>query len=85
MRKIKRLLALIYFLSIFMGIAHEISHVHHLGEDCSVCVLSHTPAVAVDTPVSIAIEQSYIEFISLLQSKVKPCLIQARSRAPPIA
>jgi hypothetical protein len=85
MRKIKRLLALIYFLSIFMGVAHEISHVHHLDDNCSVCVLSHTPAVGVDAPSLISIDKTYAEFISLPQNKAQPCLIQARSRAPPLA
>lgn len=85
MRKIKRLLALIYFLSIFMGVAHEISHVHHLGDNCSVCIVSHTPAVGVDTPSLISIDRTYAEFISKPQSKIQPYFIQARSRAPPLA
>ena len=85
MRKVKRFLALVYILSIFMGVAHEVSHVHHLGDNCSVCVLSHTPALAVDTPTPISIDKTYTEFISLPQSKVNPALIQARSRAPPLA
>ena len=85
MRKVKRFLALVYILSIFMGVAHEVSHVHHLGDNCSVCVLSHTPALAVDTPTPISIDKTYTEFISLPQSKANPALIQARSRAPPLA
>lgn len=85
MRKVKRFLALVYILSIFMGVAHEVSHIHHLGDNCSVCVLSHTPAVAVDTPTPIIIDKTYTEFIALPQSKANPSLIQARSRAPPLA
>ena len=85
MRKIKRFLALVYILSIFMGVVHEVSHVHHLGDNCSICVLAHAPAVGVDTPTPVFIDKAYAEFTALPQSKAKPSFIQARSRAPPLA
>ncbi len=85
MRTMKRLLAIVYILSIFMGIVHEVSHSHHLGENCNVCTLSHTPAVPVDAPSKTVVTQSFAEYIVQPQSEQKPLLLQARSRAPPLA
>ena len=84
MRIIKRFLALVYILSIFMGVAHEISHTHHIGENCSVCVLSHTPAVPTDAPSIPLVTHSFTEFTPLTLSQTDPLFIQARSRAPPL-
>lgn len=85
MRSIKRFLALVYFLSIFMGVAHELSHSHHLGENCSVCVFAHTPALAVDAPVLTSIDTPHESFDRLYSNNSKPLYIQSRSRSPPLS
>lgn len=84
MRQIKRFLALIYILSIFMGVAHEITHVHQLGDSCQVCTISHTPALASDAPVLIQIDVPHESFDKLFANNSKPLSIAAQSRSPPL-
>ena len=50
MRKLRRLFALLLFLSIFSGVAHEMTHTHHLGDTCKICVIAHSPALPIETP-----------------------------------
>lgn len=85
MRQIKRFLALIYILSIFMGVAHEITHVHQLGDSCQVCTISHTPALATDAPVLACIDAPQESFDRVYTNNIKPLTIPSQSRSPPLA
>lgn len=85
MRRFRRLFALLFILLIFVGVVHELSHAHHHGDVCEVCVLAHVPALLDDTPALALIDRSYEPFASLrIVQPVAPS-IHNRSRSPPLA
>ncbi|MBN2870712.1 MAG: hypothetical protein JXK04_07135 [Campylobacterales bacterium] len=51
MRRFRKWFALLFVLSIFVTVAHELSHDHLHDETCEICLLSHTP-VPLDVPLS---------------------------------
>lgn len=84
MRRFRRLFALLFILSIFVGVAHELSHTHQHGDVCEVCVLAHAPALLDDAPALVSIDQSYEPFASLrIVQPVAPAIYN-RSRSPPL-
>lgn len=83
MQKFRRLFTLLFILSLFMGVVHELNHSHHQGEVCEVCVLSHSPAL-LDEPFSLASINCIFEpfqFSSIVNSTAQNIII--RSRSPP--
>jgi len=85
MRRLRRFFALLFILSLFVGAVHEGSHVHHNGDTCEVCVLSHAPGLLGETPTLVYIDQIYEPFtISHLTLPTAPS-IPTRSRSPPKA
>lgn len=85
MRRFRRLFALLFILSLFIGALHQASHDHHSGELCEVCVLSHGPALLNDTPALVLIEPCNTPFIVTDITLPTPHTLSARSRSPPIA
>lgn len=85
MRSLKRFLALLYFLSIFVGVAHELSHSHHIGEHCSVCVLSHTPAVPAQAQAITLVDVPHDTFEKIYTTHAKPLCVLSKSRSPPLS
>lgn len=85
MRRFRRLFALLFILSVFVGVAHELSHTHHHGDVCEVCVLAHAPALLGDTPPLALIDRSYEPFASLRIVQPTAPAILYRSRSPPLA
>ena len=85
MQRFRRLFALLFILSLFVGVIHENSHAHHNGDTCEVCVLSHTPGLLGDTPALVFIDQIYEPFtISHITFLTAPS-IPTRSRSPPLS
>lgn len=84
MRRFRRLFAFIFILSIFAGIAHELSHAHHEGDFCEVCVLAHAPALIDDAPILPLITQTFEPFSSPQLPHPIALVIQSRNRSPPL-
>jgi hypothetical protein len=85
MQRFRRFFALLFILSLFVGVVHELSHAHHHGDVCEVCVLAHTPALLSDTPALVSLEQSYEPFASPQTSRPIASVIANRSRSPPLS
>lgn len=85
MRQFRRLFALLFILSLFVGVIHEIKHVHHQGELCEVCVLSHTPVLLGETFALKSIDCTFepFGFSSITNPSIQH--ITLRSRSPPLA
>lgn len=84
MRRFRRFFALLFILSLFVGVAHEVSHVHHHGDVCEVCVLAHSPALLSDTPALALVDLSYEPFRVPPVSRPLTLSILNRSRSPPL-
>ena len=85
MQKFRRLFVLLFILSLFVGVIHEIKHVHHQGELCEVCVLSHTPGLFGETFALEPIDTTSEPFQFSSISNPTAQNITLRSRSPPIA
>jgi hypothetical protein len=85
MKRFRRFFALLFILSLFMGVIHEISHVHHQGDVCEICVLSHAPGLLGDTSILLFIDQIYEPFIIFHLTLPAAPSILTRSRAPPLS
>jgi hypothetical protein len=84
-KRFKRIFAFLFILSLFVGVAHELSHTHHDGEICEICVFAHAPALFADlsTPPSIShIANQFDPFFVAHGTSPK---ISLRSRSPPLA
>lgn len=84
MKRLRRLFAYVFILSIFVGALHELSHTHQHGEACEVCILAHTPALADNSPVVIRIEHCFEPFASPRITQPVLSSIFSRSRSPPL-
>lgn len=85
MRRFRRLFALLFILSLFVGAIHEASHTHHIGELCEVCILAHAPGLLTHSPGLVSIEQYHIPFLTADATLPFAHYIPTRSRSPPIA
>lgn len=85
MRRFRRFFALLFILSLFVGVVHELSHAHHHGDVCEVCVLAHAPALLSDTPALVSLDQSYEPFAAPQTSRPIASTIVDRSRSPPLS
>ncbi len=85
MQKLRRLFALLFILSLFVGVVHELSHSHHNGEPCEVCVLSHAPALLEDAVTVTSPDHDYEKFTFNNVSYPVSLSIQTRNRSPPLA
>lgn len=85
MRRFRRLFVLLFILSLFAGAIHQANHIHHGGELCEVCVLSHSPALLNDSITLASIESIHTPFISPMVTAPKRYAHPTRSRSPPIA
>jgi hypothetical protein len=74
-----------FILSLFVGAIHESSHTYHNDELCEVCVLVHSPGLLNDATELVSIEACYLAFIVPYIAYPALCLIQTRSRSPPVA
>ncbi len=83
MQRFRRLFALLFILSLFVGAIHETNHTHHIGELCDVCVLVHAPGLLNDTPVTVYIEHYYTPFLTASITLAFAHCIPTRSRSPP--
>jgi hypothetical protein len=84
MQRFKRFFALLFILSVVVGVVHELNHTHQ-GDVCEVCVLSHAPALLGETFALAPIEYTFepFEFFSIANPIAKSIIL--RSRSPPIA
>jgi hypothetical protein len=84
MRRFRRLFALLFILSLFVGVFHEIDHAHAVGDTCEVCLFAHSPVVLDDAgPLIFATVAFELQiFTSVVPSYQQ--YITAKSRAPPL-
>ena len=85
MRRFRRLFALLFILSLFVGVAHQLTHNHHHGEACEICVLSHAPALFDNTLTVTPIDHYYEKFAFTDASHPVVSSILTRNRSPPLA
>lgn len=84
MQRFRRLFTLLFILSLFAGVVHELNHSHHQGDVCEVCVLSHAPALLDKTFSLAAVEWTFspFQFSSIATPIAHPIIF--RSRSPPL-
>ena len=85
MRRFRRLFALLFILSLFVGVAHQLSHNHLHGEPCEVCVLSHAPTLLGNAVTVIPIDHYYEKFSFTDTSYPVASSILTRNRSPPLS
>lgn len=85
MQQFRRLFALMFILSLFVGVIHEVTHSYSDSETCQICVLAHSPGLLGDLPVVVFIEQYYTPFLTASIMLPFTHYIPTRSRSPPIA
>ena len=85
MQRFRRLFTLLFILSIFVGVVHEVNHDHHDGKTCEICVLIHSPGLLDEIPTIASIEQFYTPFLSAHIALSFVPFILTCSRSPPIA
>lgn len=85
MRAFRRLFTILFILSLFVGVVHQLNHTHHTGDVCEVCLLAHSPALIDE---AIVLSSLYIAFESFAPPKVSrsaPYTLLTRNRSPPLA
>jgi len=85
MRQFRRLFALLFILSLFVGVVHQLNHDHPNGESCEICVLSHAPALLGDAVTVAPIDHYYEKFSFTDGSHPVAASILTRNRSPPLA
>jgi len=85
MRRIRRLFALVFILSLFVGVVHEITHTHHAGEVCEVCLLVHSLALVEDAIVLSPVGLIFDTFDSPKGISPNQYTLLTRNRSPPLA
>jgi len=83
-KRFQRVFALLFIFSLFVGIAHELSHTHYDGEPCEVCIFSHVPALLVDLPTPTPIAPLAQQFDVMFLSQGLLTIISHKSRSPPL-
>jgi len=84
-KRFKRVFAFLFILSLFVGVAHELSHTHHDGEICEICVFAHAPALFADLPTPTSITHTTQRFDPFFVAHGVSPKISLRSRSPPLA
>jgi len=85
MRRFRRIFALLFILSLFVGVVHQLNHTHHNGDTCEVCLLSHSPALAHEPIVLSTITTTFEPFVDTPFTQSSPLAILMRSRSPPLS
>ncbi|MGZ8546852.1 MAG: hypothetical protein ACXW33_07855 [Sulfuricurvum sp.] len=84
MRRFRRLFALLFILSLFVGVVHQLNHDHHNGDSCEICVLSHAPALLGDAITATPLDHYYDKFAFRNTSHPVASSILTRNRSPPL-
>lgn len=84
MRNFRKWFTLLFVLSIFLTVAHELSHDHLHDESCEICLLSHAPAL-LDVPLVVTIDPVYASFPAPDLSRPLSTSCVYRSRSPPLS
>lgn len=85
MRRLRHVFAWLFILSVIFGVVHELSHSHHHGEPCEVCILAHAPALIHDISTVVLIGHCFEPFASSCVTPPSLICILTRSRSPPLA
>lgn len=85
MRRFRHLFAMLFILSIAVGVAHELTHLHQHGETCEVCILAHSPALVDAVPALPDIDYTFEPFLTRYTARPTISPILDRSRSPPFA
>lgn len=83
MKRFKRIFAFLFIFSLFVGVAHELSHTHDNGELCEICVFAHTPALFADLSEPTSITQATERFNPFFIAHGVSPKISLKSRSPP--
>ncbi|MCX6074491.1 MAG: hypothetical protein NTY39_09245 [Campylobacterales bacterium] len=84
MKRFRRLFALLFILSLFVGVVHQLSHAHH-DDSCEVCLLSHSSALANEPIVLSTVTSTFEPFACAPFTQPAPLAILTRSRSPPLS
>jgi hypothetical protein len=84
MRAFRRLFAVLFILSLFVGVVHEITHTHHTGEVCEVCLLAHSPALVEEAIVLSLVDALFDTFDSSKGAQPTQHILLTRNRSPPL-
>ncbi|MDD3770604.1 hypothetical protein E0765_05490 [Sulfuricurvum sp. IAE1] len=84
MRGLRKWFALLFILSLFATVAHELDHDHHHDETCEVCLLAHAPALLDDPVVAAVVESVYDIFSDPATSYFHTSSLNCRNRSPPL-
>jgi hypothetical protein len=84
MRPFRRLFALLFILSLFVGVVHQLSHTHHAGEVCEVCLLAHSPALVDEAVVLPPLFVAFESFDPPKGSHPTQYTLLTRNRSPPL-
>lgn len=84
MSRFRRLFALLFVLSVFVTVVHELGHHHGGGEECEVCLLAHSPALIDHSEPLIEIGHLFDPYPSPPLSLGSSPFFAERSRSPPV-
>lgn len=84
MRRFKRLFALLFILSLFVGVFHEIDHAHAAGDTCEVCLFAHSPLILSDTVEVSKVDSAAVVFDARITPLRFVSYIPTHSRSPPL-
>lgn len=84
MRRFRRFFALLFILSLFVGVFHEIDHEHSKGDTCEVCLFAHSPLILSDTVELPKVDGAVIVFDARIPPLRFVSTIPAQSRSPPL-
>lgn len=85
MRAFRRLFAILFILSLFVGVVHQLNHnTHHTGDVCEVCLLAHSPALIDQTIVLSSLYIAFESFASPKVSRSAQYTLLTRNRSPPL-
>jgi len=84
MKQFQKLFALLFIISIFIGVVHQLEHDHPDDGTCEICILAHAPALLNDT-VTLPFVYRYFEPFEVSFTNISYLLdISLKNRSPPI-
>lgn len=85
MKRFRRLFALLFILSLFVGVVHQLSHDHQNSDSCEVCLLAHSPALTNESIILSTVTSTFVPFASAPFTQPSPLIILTRNRSPPLS
>lgn len=84
MKNFHKFFTLLFIISIFVGVLHELDSNHVHDETCEIYFLAHTPALLNDNIIITHINTDYEPFCTSFIKLSYQSKISLKSRSPPI-